>query len=172
MKNKKLFILIGIFWLVIIIGFIASKEFTLRTGEQVLLKTIPVDPRDLFRGDYIILGYEIGTLDLNNIPAERTDFQVDDKIYVSLKKENGYGIPLKVYKNMPRDEKLFLKGRVTGIHGGSLAVEYGIESYFIPEGKGVGITAGRGLSVKVSIDKFGNVAIKSLLKDGREVSFK
>ena len=45
--NKKIFIGIGVFWLIIIIGFIASKEFTLQTGEEVILKTRPVDPRDL-----------------------------------------------------------------------------------------------------------------------------
>lgn len=169
MKSKKLFILTAIFWLVIIIGFIGLKEFTIRTGEQVLLKTMPVDPRDLFRGDYIVLRYEISSLDLDKTPAERTDFKIDDKIYVSLKKENNYGIPLRVYKNIPKDEKLFLKGTVKRVRDRNLTVEYGIESYFVPEGKGMGIASGRGLDVKVSIDKFGNSAIKSLLADGTEV---
>lgn len=172
MKSKKLFALTAIFWLVIIMGFIALKEFTIRTGEQVLLKTMPVDPRDLFRGDYIVLRYEISSLDLDKILAERTDFKIDDKIYVSLKKEDNYGIPLRVYKNIPKDEKLFLKGIVRRVHSKSVTIEYGIESYFVPEGKEAGIATGKGLDVKVSIDKFGNAAIKSLLKDGKEVSFK
>ena len=32
---------------------------TLTTGETILLRVVPVDPRDLFRGDYVILSYEI-----------------------------------------------------------------------------------------------------------------
>lgn len=174
MKKKKVFILIGVFWLVIIIGFVATKEFTLRTGEQVLLKTVPVDPRDLFRGDYVILRYKLSTLNLNDIPADYTDFKIRDKIYVSLDEENGCGVPSKVYRNSPETEDVFLKGIVKDVRGKRLTVEYGIESYFVPEGKGKEIERARGkaLDVKVSIDKFGNAVIKSLLIDGKQISFK
>lgn len=172
MKNKKLFILIGLFWLVIIAVFIGTKEFTLRTGEEVLLKTVPVDPRDLFRGDYVILRYEISTLPLSKIPADSADFKIGNTVFAVLKKENGYGVAAGIYKHIPTNEKLFIKGKVKSFGGKELFVEYGIESYFVPEGKGAGISAGRDLSVKVSIDKFGNAAIKSLLKAGMEVRFK
>jgi uncharacterized membrane-anchored protein len=173
-KNKS-FLLIGIFWLIIIIGFIATKEFTLRTGKEVLLKTVPVDPRDLFRGDYVILHYEISRLDLNNIVADYTDFKIGDKVYVILKKENGYGVASKIFMNSPKDGELFLKGVVKNVRDKRLSVEYGIESYFVPEGKGreiERIREGKKLEVKVSIDRFGNAAIRSLLTDGKEISFK
>ena len=52
--KKNVFLYIGLFWLVLILGFVAYKEMTLQTGEEVVLKTVPVDPRDLFRGDYVI----------------------------------------------------------------------------------------------------------------------
>ena len=55
MSRARPFILIGLLWGAMIIGFITVKEFTLQTGEVVTLKTVPVDPRDLFRGDYVIL---------------------------------------------------------------------------------------------------------------------
>ena len=49
-----------------------------------------------------------------------------------------------------------------------ISVVYGIESYFVPEGKGKDIEKNRGkdLAVKVSVDKFGNAVIKSLVKKG------
>jgi len=53
MNKKTIFILLAVFWLIIIGGFIGFKEYTLRTGQEVVLKTVPIDPRDLFRGDYI-----------------------------------------------------------------------------------------------------------------------
>jgi len=173
MKNK-LFIWIGVFWLIIIVLFIVSKEFTLQTGKEVLLETVPVDPRDLFRGDYVILSYQISNLDLNNIAADYTDFKIRDKIYVVLKKENGYGVATKIYRTPPKNEELFLKGIV--INGGNknLTLEYGIESYFVPEGKGREIERLRQkkkLDVKICIDRFGNAVIKSLLTDGKKISF-
>lgn len=174
MGKKKAFILIGIFWLIIIIGFVVTKEFTLRTGRQILLKTVPVDPRDLFRGDYITLRYKISTLDLNKVPTDYVDFKTGNKIYLSLGKEDDYGVPLKIYRNSPEGKELFLKGRIKDAHGKVLTVEYGIESYFVPEGKGKEMErAGEKTpDVKISIDKFGNAAIKSLLMEGKEVTFK
>ena len=65
MKRKNIFLLIGIFWLIIIGGFVAYQEFTLKTGQEVLLKVQPVDPRDLFRGDYVVLRYDITRVDSN-----------------------------------------------------------------------------------------------------------
>ncbi|KPK38605.1 MAG: hypothetical protein AMJ78_09730 [Omnitrophica WOR_2 bacterium SM23_29] len=173
MKNKNLFILIGIFWVAIIVVFIASKEFTLQMGEQVLLKTVPVDPRDLFRGDYVILSYEISTLNLGKIPADYKNFMVGDQIFLALKKEYGYGLPSRIYRKIPKNEKLFLKGAVKSLRGNRLSVEYGIESYFVPEGKGRELERARGktLVAKISVDRFGNALIKALLLEGREVKF-
>lgn len=175
MRRNKLFILIGIFWLILIIGFITTKEFTLRTGKEVLLKTVPVDPRDLFRGDYVILRYEISRLDLNNIAADYTDFKIGDRVYLALNKEDGCGVASRIFRNTPRTEKLFLKGIVKNVRDKNLTIEYGIESYFVPEGKGKEIErlrAGKKLEVRVSVDKFGNLVIKSLLIDGKEIGFK
>lgn len=162
MDKKKLFLIIGIFWLIIIVGFIAIKEYTLRTGEEVILKTRPVDPRDLFRGDYVILNYDIGGVDVS-------DFEEGDTVYVELKvDENGYGDSTGVYKSPP--EGLFIKGTVKRGFGGS-NVEYGIESYFVPEGEGRTIERNRNLEGKVAIDKFGNAVLKAVLIEGKEVSF-
>ena len=41
---------------------IESRASILRSGRDVLLKTVPVDPRDLLRGDYVILSYDISRL--------------------------------------------------------------------------------------------------------------
>lgn len=169
--NKKIFIGIAIFWLVIILSFIVFKEFTLKTGQEVLFKTIPVDPRDLFRGDYVILNYEISTLDITSLPKDFSNIEVNDKIFVTLKKEKNYGIPTGIYKRLP-ENKLFIKGKIKDITNNKINIEFGIESYFVPEGKGREIERQRGenLEVKVAIDKFGNAIIKSLVIKGKEVN--
>jgi uncharacterized membrane-anchored protein len=51
-------------------------------------------------------------------------------------------------------------------------LEYGIESYFVPEGQGYQIERQLrdSLSVAVVVDDFGNAVINSLLIDGEEVT--
>ena len=56
-------ILIAVLVQVLILGWMAGeREWIVRTAPTVWLRTAPVDPRDLFRGDYVTLGYEISTI--------------------------------------------------------------------------------------------------------------
>lgn len=170
--NKKIFLGIGIFWIAIILAFVAFKEFTLKTGEEVMLKTRLVDPRDLFRGDYIILNYEIGRLNINSLQTGSADFNKSDKVFVALIMQENFGVATAIYKNQPKDG-LFIKGTVKDVQGSMITIEYGIESYFVPEGEGWEIQrqSGRGLEAKVAIDRFGNAVIQSIFLNGEEVKF-
>lgn len=189
MNPKKTFYIVTVLWLLVFTGFIAYKEYTLQTGTEVVLKTVPVDPRDLFRGDYVILNYEISRLDLaevpteNNldIPGETEYFDYGDRIYLGLGlDEDGYGFPDRIYIEKPKD-RLYLTGTIVGIRGDTrtekvtLLVEYGIESYFVPEGRGRDIEKerwdGKAVDVEVVVDSRGNAVIKNLLIDGGEVEF-
>lgn len=191
MNQKKILYLTIVFWLLIFSGFILYKEYTLRTGTEVIFKTAPIDPRDLFRGDYVVLNYEISTLNLEEIQAEDSYFDYNDKIYLALELKDGYGVPKKIYRTPPEDG-LYIKGTVKDViydwgedeasiiteesHIKELRVEYGIESYFVPEGRGIEVereqgVGSKGLDVKVIVDKYGNAVIKSLLIDGKELSF-
>ena len=52
---------------------IVDRVQILRDGKEVTLRSRPVDPRDLLRGDYVILGYYISQLPAGGIaePARR-----------------------------------------------------------------------------------------------------
>lgn len=181
MNKKKIFLIIGVFWIVLIGGFIGFKEFTLQTGNEILLKTVPVDPRDLFRGDYVILQYEISTIDTNayqistidtnSLAIKPSKFIVGDKIFISLNVgNNGIGNIIDISKQPPLSGD-FIKGTVKSISGNRITVEYGIESYFVPEGKGIEIERNLGkIYTKIKVDKFGNAVIKSLIIDEKEVN--
>lgn len=189
MNSRKFFYLVVVFWLLIFSGFIAYREYTLQTGREVLLKTVPVDPRDLFRGDYVTLGYAISTLNLSDGQAEDTNYMNytnNGRIYLALQFKDGYGVPKKIYKKPPGGE-LFIKGRAKGITYErsrdnasippvrKLRVEYGIESYFVPEGLGGELERLRWddkkIDVLVAVDRFGNAAIKKILIDGDEFKY-
>jgi len=171
-NKKKAFLILVTFWLLILIGFVGYKEYTLRTGTIVVLQTIPVDPRDLFRGDYVKLRYKISSIDLTSLGQLDHKFKVGDATYVELEIKDKYAIVTNVFAQ-PIKDKLFLKGEVRSVAANNLTVEYGIESYFVPENQGKMIESqiGKDVCVRVAIDSFGNAVIKELLIDGKPPEF-
>ncbi|OGK54399.1 hypothetical protein A3B56_01775, partial [Candidatus Roizmanbacteria bacterium RIFCSPLOWO2_01_FULL_45_11] len=137
----------------------------------VYLRTIPVDPRDIFRGDYVTLSYEISQFD--NIPYEYIPFLSSEghadkisgkQIYVVLEMDST-GIATARYKTLirPEGEKLYITGTIKEYEQ-PFAIEYGIESYFVPEGTGKELERirGRSLFVEVVIDKQGAAVIRGV----------
>jgi len=59
-KSHELPLIIGaiILQLIVLVGMIAMRLTPLLTGQTILLRVVPVDPRDIFRGDYVTLAYE------------------------------------------------------------------------------------------------------------------
>lgn len=61
---KSLFAIAAVVTQVLALGYIAGeREWILHTGRTIWLRTAPVDPRDVMRGDYVRLDYEIGRVD-------------------------------------------------------------------------------------------------------------
>jgi uncharacterized membrane-anchored protein len=163
----------SLYWLVValqvmvVLVFVGAKEYTLRGGEEIVLTTVPVDPRDLFRGDYVVLRYDISTV------AGR--FAVGDTVYLRLIESDSAWRPQYASKESPGPDETFIRGRVVRQVESRLGVpqivpqvevEYGIESYFVPEGTGRAIEQQRGkLRVRVVVDRSGNAVIKDLLMD-------
>ena len=52
----------GAFCLVVLAGMLVGHAWPLMTGEPIILEVIARDPRDLFRGDYVVLTYPIDNL--------------------------------------------------------------------------------------------------------------
>lgn len=153
----------------------------LRTGREITLPIVPVDPRDLFRGEYVRLGYEI-----NRVPVEHLDgppLRRNDVLYVTLERKDGSAWrATAVARAMPqpqnRPDRIVLKGRSQVSHrAAALAarrrgatVRYGIESYFVPQGEGPKIedaARSKKLAALVAVDEGGNAAIKGLIIDGK-----
>lgn len=169
--HKKIFIGIILFWVLMLGGFIGMKEWTLRTGTEVLLVMRPVDPRDLFRGDYVTLSYEISRV--NPPPSPLTnDEQSSGPIYVLLSVDDA-GIAHAADTSLsPPSEGLFIAGNMMRGGGGQVNVEYGIESFFVPEGRGREIERNlRQMHAKVVVGKDGRAVLKGLVYQGEDVRF-
>ncbi|WP_171971637.1 GDYXXLXY domain-containing protein, partial [Brucella abortus] len=50
---------------------IEKRAAILRSGQDIVFQTEPVDPRDLMRGDYVVLGYEISNIARSAIQGVR-----------------------------------------------------------------------------------------------------
>lgn len=167
MNLKKATQIILFIWLVISFCFVVKSEYTLNLGKEVLLKTIPVDPRDIVMGDYVILNYEI-----SQFPRYKDYlFEYNKPIYVKLDVNNDNIASIgKVSKEKPNG--LFIKGTmgacqsVLPIFRSGKCINYGIESYYVKEGEGRKLERdlANGALVKVSIDRYGKAKIKGFEK--------
>ncbi len=77
------FLLIVCLQVLLLLGIIVYRQNWIDTGDKVVLKTIPVDPRDMFRGDYVNLTYEISTITVD-YQSPTPEFLPGQPIYLEL----------------------------------------------------------------------------------------
>lgn len=149
----------------------------LRSGREIVLPIVPVDPRDFFRGEYVRLDYPVAQVPL--APADGVPVKRNETLYVVLEKagEDDWR-PVEVGRTLRREDnpsRIVLKAR--SLWGAPVqmpwrgaTVRYGIESYFVRQGDGPKLEAlarDRKLAVLVAVDKAGTAAIKGLIIDGK-----
>lgn len=156
---------------VLLLAIIGVKETTLRTGTEVILQTVPVDPRSIMQGDYVILGYEIG------VPHPRGTFDWvydehtlgDDPrpkgkaVYVSLEKRGEVWQAARYDFHRQDASPVAIRGTIDD--QGNL--DFGIGTYFVPEGTGMAVETASDVKVKAVVDYSGSAVITGLLVDGK-----
>jgi uncharacterized membrane-anchored protein len=153
----------------------------LREGTEVTLQTRPVDPRDLLRGDYVVLGYDISQLPAGAL-AGQPAAERNPVVFVKLA-PNASGLYEAVSVHAEpvtvTAPEVLIRGRVSYSCGSAgrtfcdkLTIRYGLESYFVPEGEGKKLEQARNqqkLRVVAAVLPSGRAAIKRLLLDGEPV---
>lgn len=146
--------------IVFLISFITVREVALSTGKEVVLQTVPIDPRSLLQGDYAILDYEIARL-----PdwMDTRQWHIDRTVFVALREERDVWTARR-YSGVRADVsgEVFITGWID--RNGHL--DFGIDTYFVPEGTGRIIETAADVKVVVIIDRNGHAVIKDLLVDG------
>lgn len=168
----------------LILAMILPRAAILRNGQEVRLEIAPVDPRDLFRGDYVILAYRIGTVDVESNLTN--SFTRGQQVFVTLRpNESGKARAVAISAAQPAatGNDIVIAGFVTGtsvcrlneagnrdckLGTNAVGVRYGLESYFVPEGEGrkIEVMAKARLEVVAAVAPSGQAAIKRLLIDG------
>ena len=168
MNKKLIFIMVILLWVAVAAGMIMTKQNTIRTGRTVLLQTVPVDPRDFLRGDYVTLRYKISSLNLQQIESEKSYYRRGETIYVKLVPKDKFweAKAVKVKRDVA-DTGVYIKGKVTYFYNKKLQINYGIDNYFVPEGEGKNIEKNmRGnkssVDVEILVDSSGNTMIKKV----------
>jgi uncharacterized membrane-anchored protein len=171
----------------LILAMVYQRAEILRNGQEVRLETVPVDPRDLFRGDYVVLDYRISSVDLPK--GATSDFRRGQKVFVTLRpNETGKARAVAISSERPAvsGADIVIRGTVTASSACSfneagirdcksgiraVLVKYGLESYFVPQGQGKNIEATEKarLEVVAAVTPSGQSAIKRLLIDGKPV---
>jgi uncharacterized membrane-anchored protein len=162
--SRRAFVIVSLAQMLLVLGFAGVRQAAVSLGTKVVLQTVPVDPRDLFRGDYVVLSYEISTLDF-------CEARSGEKGYVPLREEPDgvWQAPLATafssYESASGLGDVVISGTVSGGNGfGSCRMTYGIESYFVPEDTGHRIEQLAGeLDVRVSVDGDGDAVIDELI---------
>ena len=95
-----------------LMALVEQRARILRNGAEVRLKTVPVDPRDLFRGDYVVLGYPISVVEAEQ-GAE--PYRSGETVFVTLgRDEQGFARAVGVSREWPKDggAAVVIAGRV------------------------------------------------------------
>lgn len=174
-RSRLTFILIVLAQVILVLGIVLQQEYMGARGTTVLLRTVPVDPRSLFQGDYVSLRYQIDR------PSKELEISPGSIVYVKLGKdpintESWDGlfiydsieyvtiVPESGESGRVWDDELFIKGRMTP--GGH--IDFGINTFFVPENRGHVIeeTPSDDVNVVVTISSSGDAMIDDLLLYG------
>jgi len=188
-------LLAGAVCLSILSGVLVVHAWPLWTGQSVLLPVTPVDPRDLFRGEYVRLGTPATRVAVRpGVPAQSGVLIVDTAdswwddliartvpmagrtIYVQLETrgESGESQPVSI-SGTPLSGRMNLRGRIANYQANtsSLTIDYGLDSYFMQEGSARRVEDAmrerKRVQMEVAVSAAGQARIRRLLIDGRPV---
>jgi uncharacterized membrane-anchored protein len=152
----------------ILAGMVYDRVQHLRHGREIVLNIRPVDPRDLFKGDYVRLAFDISRL---QPPVQTPTHARGEPVFALLAKgaADGDWTVMSVTAARPAvvANQIALHAKLNGTW-----LTYGIERYYVPEGTGPKLEAqarsGK-LAAIVAVDAKGRTAIKGLMLDGKTI---
>lgn len=160
---------------------VVDRLALLAHGREITAAVVPVDPRDLFRGDYVTLSYGFSTGGEIALPA---GVRQGDTVYALLKNRGPSEWELAAVSgarpDAAGDGEVVLKAIVDRARRGGAGdtatlgrLRYGIERYYVPEGSGRSLekqVRDKRIEAVLAVGANGKVAIKGLKVDGTLVA--
>ena len=141
-----------------LVVFASVRQIALTQGREVTLQTVPVDPRSLLQGDYAILDYEVAA-----VPPWLDDQPAGAAVYVILRECGPVWCADWHDTHRPDSGEVYIRGTVSDRD----RLDFGIGTFFVPEGTGHIVENASDVKVVVSLSSSGNAVIKEVLVDGR-----
>ena len=142
--RKLLIICAAVLQVLLLASIGGRREYVLRTGRTIYLRTMPVGPGDLSGKDYVKLRYEISNIEKKYLrdglaeEAKDTSHHIPrgKPVYTVLRLDNG-NIADVVYvtDKKPAKGQLYIRGITDYSSDSIINVLYGIETYFVEQGK-------------------------------------
>jgi uncharacterized membrane-anchored protein len=166
----------------LVIGWtVWDRARLISSGREIRAAVVPVDPRDVFRGDYVVLGY--GFSGRNDIVLPQGSRE-GDAVYVLLKRQGPAEWSfVSVSADKPEvaaTDEIAVKAIVEGVRasrpGDRAAVgglRYGIERFYVPEGEGraiEGLVRDKRVVAVLAVGSGGQIALKGLEADGKAIA--
>lgn len=157
---------------------IEKRAQILRYGQDIVVQTSRVDPRDLMRGDYVILGYDFSEFAQSAVKDATDNYSGD--VYVAVKKgDDGLWhmsrASIKPFDDLSADEVQIKGETVYPIwlqSGGNVRLRFGVERYYVPEGEGLAIEgelSENNITAILAVSKEGIAQIKALQNKGAKM---
>jgi uncharacterized membrane-anchored protein len=123
--------------LLVLVGELVGAWYPLWVGQPALLAVEPVDPRSLFRGNYVQLNYRIGRIEAG---SEAAALHRGSVAYALLKPDAAGRLQAVGLLAAPPQQGRFIRGRVVSRRPAGdgkfvVSLRYGIEAYFLPRQK-------------------------------------
>ena len=148
--------------LLFFVGWALREESKLGAGvgHSILVRTVPVDPRDFLRGQYMRLAYQWTSTEIAGMqePAPQ-----GSEVWVVLGPEGAFHVPVRAARERPvlaSADEVAMRGRV----GEWARLEFGIEKYFVPEGTET--PEAKELTVRLRVGSDGTPRIETVYRNG------
>ena len=156
---------------------VAGRAAILRYGAEIRLKTAPVDPRDLLKGDYVTLNYDISSIPVTKLTGPKPKEGKQANLFVRLAPgaDGFWTVTEASFQSLQaQDGSVVLKSLpYVGYYANQsdfFGIPYGIERYYVPEGQGKSIESSvrsAALAVVVKVSKSGVGQIARLEMNGK-----
>jgi uncharacterized membrane-anchored protein len=162
-----------------LLAVVCKHYYALSRATPIILETVPVDPRSLFQGDYVILTYSINQVDTKLFGDNHPMYKLGagDAFYLILTQQGNIwqAHSASLTRPPPQAGQIAILGKATETVTSdtrAVSARYGIESFFVPEGEGRWIERlppdqQYRLRVEVKVTPQGQVYATQLLLDGQ-----
>ncbi len=166
----------------LVIGWMVwDRVSLLANGRVIKAAVVPVDPRDIFRGDYVTLGYGFTSGADISLPD---GVRMGDTVYALLKEQGPSEWTLaSVTGEKPEAQgsgEVVLKAIVDSARRGQAAgpvtvgrLRFGIERFYVPQGQGLEIekqVREKRIVAVLAVGRDGKAALKGLEADGQRIA--